>query len=78
MRRIDSQSIRKSAKQEEFREQLNRFPIDQEIGSGAREAANRFLIDWETESILNRLDEQIWMVLSDGMISAADFFSPLI
>ena len=44
------------------REQPNRFLIDQQIGSGARTAVNRFSIDWETESILNRLDEQIWVI----------------
>ena len=43
--RIDSQSIRKSAMQGESREQPNRFLFDQQIGSGARTAANRFSID---------------------------------
>ena len=57
--RIDSQSISKSAKQGESREQMNRFSIDQEIGPDTRTAVNRFSIDWKTESILNRLDEQI-------------------
>ena len=47
--RIDSQSIKKSEKQQESREQPNRFPIDQDIGEIAqvRGELNRFSIDSE-------------------------------